>query len=414
MATEHPTWVKQRVFAIPATLVKRLPGLSAEDQLNFSRVASEVVIKTKKNPVLYKPIPSKRFKDTVGTNYKKFVDQLAEWQIIQVNPRYRSTGERTFCMSYRLTHRAAAAEKRKIWFEKKVVQPLKDRSKLTDDVAAFVHRNLQRLAIRADLLPQADVIDEVAAEQWAETIYRQQFNLKYSGNVKRMFHSVIVMPRVARRNLILKDTPTTPLYEYDIKSCHPVLMLALVKKSGEDAKAFTDLLDGDIYSTVARECGVEADRDDMKVDFLKFANGKAKNYFHAYFSERFPKLVQFMDKNKKKMAWFCQAVEAKIMTQIVPRLLMCSGNQGATSTLNLTQESLICGGDSECFYIPMHDGWLGVERDEAKIAAAVREDFSNRVGFRVTITKTPVAGGEKATLPEWRPTVAVKRITRHR
>jgi hypothetical protein len=62
----------------------------------------------------------------------------------------------------------------------------------------------------------------------------------------------------------------------------------------------------------------------------------------------------------------------------------------------------------------MHDGWLGVERDEAKIAAAVREDFSNRVGFRVTITKTPVAGGEKATLPEWRPTVAVKRITRHR
>ena len=94
-----------------------------------------------------------------------------------------------------------------------------------------------------------------------------------------------------------------------------------------------------------------------------------------------------MDKNKKKMAWFCQAVEAKIMTRIVPRLLMSSESQHATSTLNSTQESLICGGDSESFYIPMHDGWLGVERDEAKIAAVVREDFSKRVGYCVAITK---------------------------
>ena len=400
MATEHPTWVKRRVFAIPATLVKRLPGLSADEQLNLCRVASEVVIKTKKNPVLFKPISSRRFKDSVGTNYKKFVDQLAEWKIIQVNPRYRSTGERKFCMSYRLTHHAAAAEKRKIWFEKKVVQPLKDRSKLTDDVATFVHRNLQRLTIRADLLPQADRVDEVAAEQWAETIYWQQFNLKYSKDVKRMFHSVIVMPRVARRNLILKDAPTIPLYEYDIKSCHPVLMLALVKRSGDDENAFTDLLNGDIYSTVARDRGVEADRDDMKVDFLKFANGKAKNYFHAYFSKRFPRLVQFMDKNKKKMAWFCQAVEAKIMTQIVPRLVMSSGSQDKAIKVNLNQVSLICGGDSECFYIPMHDGWLGVERDEHRIAEAVREDFFKRVGYWVTITKTAVTTGEKATLLE--------------
>src|SRR5215469_5385855 len=70
----------------------------------------------------------------------------------------------------------------------------------------------------------------------------------------------------------------------------------------------------------------------------------------------------------------------------VPRLLMSSGTKPKYETLNWTQ-SLICGGNSECLYIPMHDGWLGMERDEWRIAEVVREDFYKRVGYWVTITK---------------------------
>ena len=393
---------------------------SAAEQINFCRIVSMVIIATKNNPAFFANIRSKDFKAAIGSDYRKYVDQLIAWEIIEANESYSNDPEKPFPKSFRLAGGSAAVQMEEIVFPMKVVQPLTDRSKLTDDVAAFVLRNLERLTVRSDLLPQANLVDWVNAKQWAKKIAWGQFNLHYSGGVKRMFHTVIEMPRIARRNLILKDSPTTPLYEYDIKSCHPVLLLALMKNDAERA-AYLDLLAGDIYSTVGKACGIDADREDMKDDFLEFANGRSKNYFYKFFRVRFPQLVDRMDKIKKvrghkQMARGCQEAEAKIMTQIVPRLLMASGNQDKASILlNSTQRTLICVGDpEEILYIPMHDGWLGIEKDEHKIATVVRDDFLRRVGYWVTITKTPVAGGEKATLLQGPPAHAVERMPHYR
>lgn len=417
MATEHPDWVRRRVFVIPETLKARLRDLGEEEQIKLCRVASEVVIKTKKNPILYKPISSREFKGSVGGDYKRFVHQLITWGIIEENRHWNNRGERRFCISYRLTHRSAAVPKERICFGKKIVQRPPDRSTISDDVSAFVHDNLKKLAIRSELVSQADLVDEVSAEQWASRVYLQQFNLKYSKKVKRMFHCVIVMPRVARRNLVLRDSPTTPLYEYDIRSCHPVLLLALIKDAKERSD-YEQLLSGDIYTTIAHESGIEDERDDLKQDFLRFANGKATNYYHEYFCKRFPQLTQRIDavrlnkaEGQKGLAWLCQSSEATIMTQIIPRLLKGSANRDPASNSNLEQDPLICGDDSGCFYIPMHDGWLGIERDEKRIAEAVRDDFYKRLGYWVTITKTPVTGGEKAIV---KPEVAVEQVRWHR
>jgi hypothetical protein len=46
----------------------------------------------------------------------------------------------------------------------------------------------------------------------------------------------------------------------------------------------------------------------------------------------------------------------------------------------------------------MHDGWLGVERDEQQIAATVRGEFFRRLGYWVTITKANVATGTNTIL----------------
>ncbi len=46
----------------------------------------------------------------------------------------------------------------------------------------------------------------------------------------------------------------------------------------------------------------------------------------------------------------------------------------------------------------MHDGWLGIERDEQKIAATVRDEFFRRLGYWVTIKKTKLATGEETIL----------------
>jgi hypothetical protein len=51
----------------------------------------------------------------------------------------------------------------------------------------------------------------------------------------------------------------------------------------------------------------------------------------------------------------------------------------------------------------MHDGWLGIERDEQKIAATVRDEFLRRLDYRITITKTELATGRETVLPAAAP-----------
>ena len=98
------------------------------------------------------------------------------------------------------------------------------------------------------------------------------------------------------------------------------------------------------------------------------------------------------------MAWFGQAVEADIMAQKVPSHLMNVG--GANNIAVQTQPTpLTCGGNPEgILYIPMHDGWLGIERDEQLIAATVRGQFFRCLGYWVTIKKKKLATGEETRL----------------
>jgi len=98
------------------------------------------------------------------------------------------------------------------------------------------------------------------------------------------------------------------------------------------------------------------------------------------------------------MAWFGQRVESEIMVQEVPRHLMQTAT--APSSVNQSAHSLTSRGNSDdgILYIPMHDGWLGIERDEQRIAVAVRNEFHQRLGYWITITKTKLATGEETAL----------------
>jgi len=55
------------------------------------------------------------------------------------------------------------------------------------------------------------------------------------------------------------------------------------------------------------------------------------------------------------------------------------------------------------FYIPIHHGWLGIERDASRIAEVVRERFYKRLGNWGTITKTDLAAGKEAILMRGAP-----------
>ena len=286
----------------------------------------------------------------------------------------------------------------KVCFPKKQVQPLRDKSELNDDVAEFVYRNLKQLTVRTDLTAQANVVDEVEAEDWAEATFFGQFNVHYSPKVKRLYHTVILMPKTARRNLILKSNPALPLFEYDVRSCHPVTLLALIDDPQEKDE-FKRLLDSDIYRTVAKKSGVKATREDIKLAFVQFVNGSVQNYFHAYFSKIFPKLTEYMMAHGEGMAWFGQTVEAGIMVDEVPRQLLKLKAVNSVLVQNQSNLSLTSRGNPDAvFFVPMHDGWLGIERDEKQIASIVTEQFQKHLGYDVTITKTALATGKETVL----------------
>jgi hypothetical protein len=398
---QRPAWVEQWTFVIPSTLQAHIQNLPPESQVHFCFIVSKVVIATKKFPTQFKGIQSTYFKNFVGSKYRDYLNSLDQWDIIEINDQYLNDNGQGFPKSYRLRPAALAAPKVKVCFRKKQVHPPKDKSELTDDVTEFVHRNLKRLTMRTNLLPQANTIDEVAAEDWAKAIHFEQFNVHYSPKAKRLYHAAITMPKVARKNFILKADASVPLFEFDVKSCTPVILLGITEDPAERA-TLTSLVDGDIYTAIANESGVAKARDDIKRDFMVFLNGSIPNYVHTFFNKHMPKLTQRVMGSKgaeQGMAWFGQRVESEIMAQKVPRQLMGSGSPSNNVQKNKLN-SLTCGGnpDEGILYIPMHDGWLGVERDEQRIAATVRQEFFRRLGYWVGITKTELATGTETVL----------------
>lgn len=389
MKDNRPTWIQQRRFVVPSSLKSKIFKFDEQSQLHHCYIVNKVVVETKERPKHFASISSKYFKNKIGSGYRDYINQLVTWRVIEVNDSYLADGGKGFSKSYRLHPDVQRDPIVTMNFQKKVVQPLKDNSDLSTNLLRFVHDNLRRVSIKAQLKVEGDLIDEVDAEQSAELVYFKKFDLHYSKVARRLYHTIVLMPKVARNNLVFNENPAEPLYEYDVKSCHPVLLLTLMKDASERAEYFK-LLDGDIFTTVAEASGVVADREDIKLELNRFVNGKVENYVHDYFKTHFPILTAtVMRQPKKEMARFGQKVESEIMTKVVPRGLLAQCTSSPSGVLT-------CGGNSKPFYIPMHDGWLGIEDDENVIAGLVRKEFARVTGgYQITITKTSLTNGVK-------------------
>jgi len=417
MTTEKPWWVKQRRFAIPTILRDRIEGLPEQEQLFYCYIVNKVRYETKEEPTRFEGISSTYFQNGVGSGYRRYIDQLRDWRIIEIFEHYLNAEGHGFTKGYRPHRLALEAPLVKVRFKKKQAQPLKDHSELTDEVTEFVLANCKRVGIKTELATQANDAEEVDAEDFAERIYWGQFNVRYGGKVRRMFHTILEMPSTGRPNLVFKENPEVHLCEYDVKSCHPVLLLQIMKDEKEK-DALKELLSEDLYTLIASEYGVARERDVIKKDFLYFANGRTRNYFHRYFRNHFPLLTQQLDEHKDGVAAYGQNSEAVIMVDDVPKWLMASGGSSednSLSTIKPSSSSLTSWGKPEsAFYIPMHDGWLGIERDELRIGNYVRDRFHHYTQFWVTITKKDLATGKEATLLEEAPKFAVERMPRYR
>jgi hypothetical protein len=357
-----------------------------------------IIVKSKKHPSLPAPIHWKVFKNYIGQNYRDYIDNLILWNVIECDESYLNDEEHGFCKSYRLTLESRLAEKKTIDFKIKKKLNLVDRSELNDDISKYVHDQLNRIGILTDLVSQNNLIDDVDAKDWAPSVFKRQWNVRYGKKVSRMYHTLICMPKVSRKNLLFKESVGTQLYDYDIKSCHPVLLLTLSTDSKEQEE-YRNLLDTDIYETISREEGIKRDRDSVKKDFLYFLNGGGKNYFYDYFHHHFPLLLNAITKKGKGMAAWAQNMEAEIMVQEISASTRIKNSppKPLISLLISTNVDKYSSNpkQNDILYIPMHDGWVGIERDEDIVMSKVKQSFYEKTGYWVTITKTNLKTGLK-------------------
>ena len=394
-----------------------MEGLPDDERLFYCYIVNKVRFETRKEPTQFKGISSTYFQNFIGSRYRQYINQLRDWRIIHISEHYQNADGHGFPKAYRLHRSALESPFVKVRFQKKQAHSLEDHSILTDEMAEFVLANCKRVGIKTDLAPQMSDVDEVDAEDFAERIFYGQYNVRYGRKVIRLYHTIIEMPSAARTNLVFSEDPTVHLCEYDVKSCHPVLLLSIMEDKKEK-DALRQLLNGDIYTTIANESGVTDDRDTIKKDFLKFANGKTRNYFHRYFRKHFPRVTQYIDEHKDGVAAWGQNGEALIMVKEVPQWLMGSAGSRAAQSLNTknsSKSSLTSWGNPEdILYVPMHDGWLGIEREEMRIGNFVRDRFYEHTQFWVTITKKDLVTGNEATLMKGAPAVPVEQVTWHR
>lgn len=368
----YPSYVRLRKFVVVTDLLPLISTLTEEQQRNYCFIVSMIIRLTHKKPSFFLNIHHKVWNNFIGDNYSDYIHQLEVWRIIELNHSFCHEGEVSFSKGYRLHSSVVDSEKVTKAFAKKRVKPLKDQSQLVNPVCHFVHTNLKKVTVLETLTQTTNNVEEVECEEWAEKIYWDQFNLKYGHKVSRMYHSIILMPKASRKNLLYKDDHKVQLFEYDVKSCHPVLLMSMITSPSEKER-FKKVLDTDIYTTIAKEMGVTKDRELIKDDFMFFINGEVKNYFHTFFKEHFPMLSEQIAVNGKSMASISQNMEAGIMVRDLPTLMM-EQHQGY-------------------FYVPMHDGWMGLERDEQAIGKMVSDLFFSVTGYRITITKKNLTTG---------------------
>ena len=233
----------------------------------------------------------------------------------------------------------------------------------TDDASRYALECLSRLSVATDAdfwLPE-EPIHRWLIKDHCEHIIFKDFSLGYGRNCKRLFHRVIMMPNEGRRNL---RHPFLPLVEYDLKTCHPYLLLTLFDDAGE-RKKYQELIAADIYMEIGKAIGVP-ERERVKKAFLRVVNTEDKDlgwykqeHVLKFFEERFPVFTESVLSVPTKFALAMQNLEAELMVQRLGAYCRAEG----------------------LFWVPQHDGWISTESDGEIIKVYAHKIVFGAVGF---------------------------------
>lgn len=367
-------WLKTRSFCVTRSLLAKAADLPESEREGLCYIQNKVLLEGKANPDRFTNISSKTFKDRLGRGYKRFVDTLVAFGELEVNDRYLANSGSGFSKSYRVPLDARKSGLVRVDFRKRATPP-KDNSDLTDPVIRYAHHCISMLEVPLTLPSFGDPLTEVAVkEQGYRPLAHGALNVRYGPNARRLFQPVITMPRVGRRHLRLKDS-TEQLFDYDIRSCHPVLLLPRFS-DGFERVEFEEMLRCGLYEVIRATTMPRTPRDEVKGLLMATLNEQdrkkaSKWKVFRFFQRFFPAFTKEVLKQETGLAASLQRAEAEIMVDSLGQF--CSENG--------------------LFWVPCHDGWLGMEDSEEKIVAEVLRRFQEKTSFWVTITKKGLRNG---------------------
>lgn len=268
-AIKERMWLKIKKFAITKSLQEKLAhsDLTLEQQEWCCYIQSKVLRELRdKNQ---SSIHCKYFKNKIGQGYTQWVKLLKEWEQLDGDDFFKppsafSSGE---TKKYWIPQSALADGIVNRDFKVGRIKATKDKSRFPKHLPwiEFIHQNLKELSIRKELIgiPDDDPVCAANCHDYAKRIFHGEFNCRLGNNSNRLSHSVILMPKVARQNLIWKATGMPLEFEFDVKSCHPVLLLMLATDETE-RKQYCRVLDRDIYDVIRVQGDIKDSRQGCK------------------------------------------------------------------------------------------------------------------------------------------------------
>lgn len=322
----------------------------------------------------------KVWENRLGSYYRKFINDLIEWDIITVQESYLNGKEKSFTKCYALTLSSVKSgftvtdfsirKPSTLSMEENIIR---NNINIYDNVIEYTYSSINNIYISyipSTIICADESIEKVIeGEFYLKKIATNNYFIKYGENCGRLYHPVICCPKVLRKTLWYKDSNIVMLY--DIKSCFPVLLHRYVHPTEKDK--YSKVLDGDIYNDIEPDGHLNPEiRNNCKILFQMFINGFVDNIVYRYFINEFPLTFRYIESNYKKMAHDLQKTESHIMVQgMIPFVIdnnikdIILLHDGWMSSGNLENDRRIIGWvkdsiEKVCGYVPR----IGVEKRE--------------------------------------------------
>jgi hypothetical protein len=372
-AIKERFWLKIRKFAVTNSLVAKLEvsGLSLEEQEWCCFIINLVVVGTRKNHQAQ--IHSTTFKDRIGAGYARYVELLKEWKQLDGT------------LPFKMPCGGEAGEARKYWIPLAARQSgivIKDfkvgRIKATMDDSkwephepwiGYIRECMGKISVAKQLVNIESPAEESLSHEYAKRVFHEDFACRRGKQSQRLYHSIVEMTKTGRANLIWKATGKPLDGEYDVQSCHPVLLLTLASDANE-AALYRKVLDFDIYDFIRISQKIKDTRQGCKDEWMDFVNHPStkessfnSNYVYQFYRKNFPQLASVIVK-RSDMALHLQNLEASIMVDAVGQFCM----------------------NQSIWYVPMHDGFLCQHQDLTVVKEFVRYQFKSLTSYDITIS----------------------------